>query len=223
LQNFEYVKDLEIQMKYLEDTIENLSGRIWINQKLSAAYRKLRTFEGILANTVSMKQNESLRFLDRYSLYRTLNETILTMLEQFQMEMENPGHEPLKLSEVRAIEFVYLLIRWIEDHHRFPRQQEMHSLFSQNSDAVISIADLLSDSERRSPLVRALKREQVKANQRNSVGCGDDTDQSVKPKDPCPPPGSCYCRSSEDSSSVPSKGTSSTEKPQDNRKIKKWR
>lgn len=190
-------KELEQEKKYLqcfesyialEKKLEETQAELlatqrlnFVRSKLRSLYTKLQAISAVLKEEIPAKVAESLQALDSYSLYRILAETTLTLYERLldgaATEEEQSDEDDKSIhsdSELRAVSFLYLLIRFVESNHRFPRAKEQKMLFDGHFEQIDYLAKILAQSKVLSPIVRAAKRLQKRRNQRNSVGIGSD-------------------------------------------------
>lgn len=104
---------------------------------------------------------------DEWELYELLRRIILALrMRVAGSEPKDEGPSP----EVRALEILYTLIRFIQQYDRFPNRKEQALLLSGSTGEVLSeMSDLLREQES-SPKSRTLRRRQRQRELRNTVG-----------------------------------------------------
>ena len=159
----------------LRNTIESLQTKLKrVEEVDKRTFRTLasqiRSWKKVVYEEVGLSLGESLASLDSYHLYRLLFE----LLMELEDRLNNPfGEDQHTSAEARAIYFLALLARFVEERHHFPHKGQIQKLFDAGLE-LTSLDLVLADAASRSPLVRGSKARQKRHRLRNSVGVGDD-------------------------------------------------
>lgn len=171
LKKFHEFQLLEQELENAQLQISSLKNQIFVRKEVLLLYERLEAVDKILSNEILPKAAESLRSLDKFGLYEHLKDAFLTLFER--MTEETASEFGSSDTEIRAVHFLYLLLRFVESNKRFPKAWEMKKLFDGNLQLIDSEDKILHESLQKSPMTRSVCKLQRKQAQRTSVGCGD--------------------------------------------------
>lgn len=141
----------------------------------SALLRKLSNYQQILDEEILTKGMAPFQHLDVINKYQVLKNMVLILLDDLLELYQNPSAQ-----EVRAVYFLYMLIRFVESEKRFPRKPEEHALLYSNNFVLPCLESLLANACKESRQIKRDIEKQKESRLRNTVGVGIDNEEDTK-------------------------------------------
>lgn len=169
LEGYFFQEDIDSLEQEILKLREQLQGFVKQEKQFSLKSLQLKVWKELIQQEIGMSVEESLHYLDSYHLYLVLIDT----LSNLQEKLENIplGEDQHHDAEIRAIQFLYKLVRFVVEKKHFPTTHQQKRLFSGNL-TLEDLGNYLSQSEKLSPQIRKVKRKMRKQAMHNTVGIG---------------------------------------------------